>query len=505
MRIIFFDIDTLRPDHLGCYGYHRNTSPHIDKIAGQGVLFTNYYCSDAPCLPSRTALTTGRFGIHTGVVGHGGTAADIRIEGKTRGFKSQLEFTSLPGVLSACGLKTISISPFAARHGSWSFYAGWDEMHNTGKGGLEGADEITPTALKWIQQNAREEDWFLHVNYWDPHTPYRAPVEMGNPFASDPIPAWITPEVLQGHRQLVGPHTACNINMFSAETDPLTAQLPRGTLTTPSKIEDMGDLRQIFNGYDLGIRRADQHISRLLEALEEVGVLDDLVIIISSDHGENFGELGIYAEHATADQCTTRIPMIIRWPGMKSGHVDDGLHYNLDLLPTLADILGKAPGTASSGAATGRQPPVWDGRSYLDALRDGVAAGREYLVLSQCAHVCQRSVRFDRWIYLHTYHDGYHLFPTRMLFDLENDPHEQFNLASKYPDICQKAQAYLGEWHEEMMWTMDVPLDPLWVVMQEGGPHHAKGQLKRYCDSLVGTPREWAIGELKRRHPGEFR
>ena len=196
MRILYLDIDTLRADHLGCYGYHRNTSPNIDQVAKEGVVFTNYHCSDAPCLPSRTALTTGRFGIHTGVVGHGGTAADIRIEGEPRRFKSELEFETLPGVLSSYGLKTVSISPFAARHGSWSFYAGWDEMHNTGLGGMEGADDITPTALKWIENYAEEDDWFLHINYWDPHTPYRAPIEMGNPFADDPIPDWITPEVL---------------------------------------------------------------------------------------------------------------------------------------------------------------------------------------------------------------------------------------------------------------------------------------------------------------------
>ncbi len=61
MKILFLDLDTLRPDHLGCYGYHRNTSPNIDKIAENGVRFNNYYCSDAPCLPSRAARE-GRHG-----------------------------------------------------------------------------------------------------------------------------------------------------------------------------------------------------------------------------------------------------------------------------------------------------------------------------------------------------------------------------------------------------------------------------------------------------------
>ena len=78
MRILYVDIDTLRPDHLGCYGYPRATSTNIDKVAEDSVRFTDVYCSDAPCLPSRAALMTGRFGIHTGCVGHGGVNAEMR-------------------------------------------------------------------------------------------------------------------------------------------------------------------------------------------------------------------------------------------------------------------------------------------------------------------------------------------------------------------------------------------------------------------------------------------
>jgi len=115
MRILFIDIDTLRPDHLSCYGYHRKTSPNIDTVAAQGVRFDNSYASDAPCLPSRAALSTGRFGIHTGVVGHGGTAADMRLEGSRREFRgAYADF--LGGVLTRAGLRPVTISPFAERH-----------------------------------------------------------------------------------------------------------------------------------------------------------------------------------------------------------------------------------------------------------------------------------------------------------------------------------------------------------------------------------------------------
>jgi hypothetical protein len=171
MRILFLDLDTLRPDHLGCYGYHRDTSPNIDRLAREALVFDNYYCADAPCLPSRAGLMTGRFGIHTGVVGHGGTAADMRLEGWRRGFQDRLAWESLPAFLRSVGLRTVTISPFAERHGAWWFYAGFSEAYNTGLRGMESAEHVTPTVLDWIERNGQEDNWLLHVNYWDPHAP----------------------------------------------------------------------------------------------------------------------------------------------------------------------------------------------------------------------------------------------------------------------------------------------------------------------------------------------
>jgi len=486
MRILFLDLDTLRADHLSCYGYHRNTSPNIDGIANQGVRFDNYYCSDAPCLPSRAALFTGRFGIHSGAVGHGGTAADLKLDGESRGFRSRLDRESLPALLRSAGFRTVTISPFAERHSAWWFYAGFSEMYNTGKGGMESAEDITPTALDWIERNARTDNWFLHINYWDPHTPYRAPVEFGNPFENDPLPAWLTEEALERHVKTVGPHTAREINMYDNRTNP---KYPRH----PGEILNMADLRRMIDGYDCGVRYLDDHIGRLLAALAKAGVLDDLAIIVTSDHGENLGELGIYGEHATADEPTCHIPMIIRWPGGKAGHVDEGLHYNLDLPPTLAELLGRPAA------------PAWDGQSYAAAVLSGDAAGRPFLVLSQCAHVCQRSVRLAEWLYIRTYHDGYHLFPDEMLFDLSQDPHEERNLSDVRRDVCKEAAYRLGQWHSEMMRTVNDAADPLWTVIREGGPFHARGHLRAYCEWLKKTGRGWAVPELERRHPGEFK
>jgi arylsulfatase A-like enzyme len=106
MKILYIDIDSCRPDHLGCYGYQRNTSPNIDAICREGLRFDKYYTPDAPCLPSRTALYTGMFGIHSGVVGHGGTAADPRLEGPGRAFRNKYENNALPRLLQEKGLFT---------------------------------------------------------------------------------------------------------------------------------------------------------------------------------------------------------------------------------------------------------------------------------------------------------------------------------------------------------------------------------------------------------------
>ncbi|MHB1461315.1 MAG: sulfatase family protein [Armatimonadota bacterium] len=477
MRILYLDLDTLRPDHLGCYGYQRNTSPNIDRIAARGVRFENYYATDAPCLPSRSALFSGRFGIHTGVVGHGGTAADPCIEGTGRGFGTAASRTAWPMMMRRAGYHTVSVSPFAERHSAWWFYTGFNEMINTGKGGMERADEIAPVALNWLQQNGQSDNWFLQVNFWDPHTPYRTPMEYGNPFEGEPIPDWLTQDMIDEHRASFGPHSAQEpIDM----EQPTNYPYPR----VPTTINNLDDFRRWIDGYDTGIRYMDDHIGQILDCLEAQGVLEDTAVIISSDHGENIGELNVYGDHQTADHICSRIPLIVSWPGMRQGAVDDGLHYNLDLPPTTVELLG------------GQSPAVWDGQSFAESLRAGTPTGRDYLVLSQCAWSCQRAVRFGPWVMIRTYHAGFKNYPSYMLFNIEDDPHETTNLAEQRSDIVNQAEAMLAEWHTDMMATSSQPVDPLWTVMHEGGPWHVRGLRERYAKRLCETGREHHVEKL---------
>ncbi len=254
----------------------------------------------------------------------------------------------------------------------------------------------------------------------------------------------------------------------------------------------MNEVRRMFDGYDNGVRYADQHIGKLLNALADQGVLDETVVIISADHGENLGELNIYGDHQTADHITSRVPLVVKWPGISAGgRVDTALHYHVDFAATMIELLG------------GKVPEIWDGQSFAPAFKSNEQSGREFLVISQGAWSCQRSVRFDDFLAIRSYHDGHHAFPDRMLFDLKNDPHEQHDLAAKRPEVLAKAMTMLDTWLGDMMRTATHPIDPMWTVLQEGGPLHTRGNLPKYLERLRATNREKWADVLAKMHATE--
>ena len=490
MNILYVDIDSLRPDHLGCYGYHRATSPNIDAIAAEGLRFTNCYTPDAPCLPSRTAMTTGRFGFHTGVVNHGGERSVMFPYGRERGFRDNWTDPNWASQFKNNGYHTVAFSPFAERHGAWHWYAGFMEIHNTGGGGQETANVIAPQVNDWLERkgNTSEKPFFMWLNVWDPHTPYRTPADFPNPFKDDPIPTWYSEDIRRNHWQKAGPHSPQEVPDFIPEpawmfhhehnlkTNPTMATLQ------PKQIAHMHDARRMFDGYDMGVAYADFHVGRIIQKLKDLGLYEDTAIIISADHGENLGELWVYGDHQTADQHTHNIPMIVRWPGVtdgRAGQADDRLLYNIDLAATTLELAGRA------------DLGQWDGRSFADDLRSGKTDGshRDHLVLSQLAWCAQRSARWDHYLCIETHHDGYHDYPRHMVFDLAVDPHEQRDLAPARPDLVAHGLKLLAEWKTDNLASAHVKADPLDQVMAEGGPLHVRDQGPAYLERLRATGR----------------
>ncbi len=480
MRILYIDIDTLRADHLGCYGYHRDTSPNIDNIAKEGVIFSECYGSDAPCLPSRASFFTGRFGIHTGIVGHGGTAADMILTGLKREFEDDFKNQQWVSLLRRAQYYPVSISPFAERHSAYWFCAGWKEMYNTGLRGFETADNVFPYAEKWLKNNGKKDKWLLHINTWDPHTPYRTPLSFSNPFENDPPPTWVTQQIIDEHRKSYGWHSAKDLWGFGyrAEARFFKRNFPRAGIL---EIEKLEDYKKWIDGYDVGIRYADEMVGKIGGILKDLEIYDDTLIMISSDHGESQGELNIYGDHATACHIINRIPMIVRWPGKDWDKKYDSFIYQTDVAATILEGVGQ------------KIPNFWDGKSFYKKIENKEKFGREYLVLSQNALSCQRTVRFDNWTLIRTYHTGLKNYPEIMLFDYKNDFHMTKNLANEKPEIVAMGLKYLNEWHKEMMKISSSDIDPMWTVIKEGGPYHSRDDLNKYLKRLKKSGREHLI------------
>ena len=496
MNILYIDIDSLRPDHLGCYGYHRNTSPNIDAVASEGLRFRNCYTPDAPCLPSRSAMTTGRFGFHTGVVNHGGERSVMFNFGKERGFSDNWTDPNWAGQMKNNGYHTVAFSPFAERHGAWHWYAGFMEIHNTGGGGQETADMIAPQVNDWLDRKGQDDKpFFMWLNVWDPHTPYRTPKEFKNPFTDDPIPDWYSEDVRNDHWQKAGPHSPQEVNGYTPDPDWMFQNRKDSTIPElqPQQISDMDEARKMFDGYDMGVAYADKHVGEIVQKLKDLGLYEETAIIISADHGENLGELWVYGDHQTADQFTHNIPMIVRWPGVtddRAGELDSRLMYNIDLAATTLELAGNC------------DLSEWDGKSFADRI-DKAVPHRESLVLSQMAWCAQRSARWDHYLCIRTYHDSWHDYPDFMVFDLDADPHEQINLADSRPELLEKGKNLLSEWKKDCLETARVKQDPKDTVIAEGGPLHARQGGPAYLQRLKETGRGEIAERLKMKHPVE--
>jgi len=440
-------------------------------------------------MPSRASFFSGKCGIRNGIVNHGGEAAELFIKPEERGFKALLDNFVIQ--LRKKDFYTVTVSPFGERHSAFWFYNGFREMYNTGKSGGERADEIVPVALDWLDRRGKENNWYLHVNVWDPHTAYKVPDEFGNPFENDPPPEWMSDEIRKKTWDTYGPGCA-----REPGGDYLGEKAYEAFPRMPLQIDSMEAYKKWVDGYDTGVWYADKHVGLLVDKLEELGLMDDTMIIVTADHGENLGELAVYGDHQTADHITNRVPMIIKHPKGLGGvnRVDNALRYHFDVAATVIEMTG------------GKVPGSWDGQSFLRSFEKETEDGREYLVVSNCTWACQRSVRWKDHILIKTYHTGFKNYPDTMLFNVKDDPHELNDLSGSEPGLLKEGETKLKEWYEKEMKRSPFGVDPMETVLKEGGPYHATFRseafdlyLKRlretgresYADDLEIRKKEW--------------
>ncbi len=418
---MYFDLDTTRPDHLHCYGYGRDTCPNIDRLAKEGVRFTNHFCSDAPCVPSRGATFTGQFGIKTAIVTHGDTVQRI-----------PHPETLLQHVLAVNGLPGTSISTFSGQ-ADW-FHKGWETYIRPAVGThLQRvlAKDINRYAIPWIEHHW-DEDFFLFVHYWDPHTPYNMPVDYGERFHDCKPLDYPDAETIEKDQALDAPFAA-----------------PKRPIATPE------DFQRWISRYDGEIYYADMHIGQILDKMEEVGILDETLIIVTSDHGEQQGHQGVYGDHVSAYDGVIRIPLIMRYPDhLPTGQVIEDFTYGLDVGPTIMELMGI------------EKPTMYDGASLLPLVR-GEAEGRDYVVCGHGLWTAQRAIRTKRWKLVKTLHPGFWPYKETELYEINSDPNETTDLAWEQPEIVKELELKLSKWVQA---SIPGGPDPLQTVAGEGPP-----------------------------------
>ena len=399
-NVLLVTLDTLRADHLGCYGYERPTSPRLDAFAATATRYERAISASPWTLPTHASLFTGMppfaHRAHTVVV-------DDRDDNNVRPLAE--EHLTLAEALRAEGYRT---GAFVANEGylsaKWNLDQGFDLYH------VERvyAEQLNPRIFRWLETNLETEDerpFFLFVNYIDTHLPYNTRAR----------PGLMDPPAIQDDGQL----------LRSLKRRVMPAKEP-----VPERLR-----RRVIDQYDTAIANVDEQLGVLLDKLSDSGLGENTLIVITSDHGEYFGEHHLVQHSKDVYQPALAVPLILRDPGQVEGEVVDEMVVSNDL-PNL--ILSRLPSTLRE-----RLEP-----RFPDSVGSHLVIAENYYTRAWDLFHPEWGWRFQRirravfeWPYKYIDStDGQH-----ELYDLARDPSESRNLIASRSDRARRMAAALRE------------------------------------------------------------
>lgn len=345
--VLLVTVDTLRADHLGAYGYFRDTSPNLDALASEATVFDNVITTMATTLPAHVSLMTSTHPLTHGIKGNFSHMGEKF--GGTAGIRTAAEVFTQLGYATAA---FVSAAPLKDHTGIQIGFQHFDQPEERERLGETTVDR----ALAWLADRPAEQPFFLWVHLWDPHAPY-------------------TPEA--------------EFDTFEADAD-LTAFLDAMAIANTRRTIDW------HNGYDGEIRYSDAHLGRLLEGVRAGADWAETAVVVTADHGEGLGQHD-WRDHGRIHNEQLFIPLIIKWPSDRGIDVSrvETLGTNMDALPTLFAGLGLPVDDALARQFEGLDLLGTDpaARQYVLAERThrerGWEDGRRYALLG------------DGWKYLH--------------------------------------------------------------------------------------------------------
>jgi arylsulfatase A-like enzyme len=385
--------DTLRADHLGAYGYDRPTSPALDRWAGQGALFERVWATSPWTLPSIGSMLSGQIPNHHGA----GLAVD---SGAGRSFASfRPDVPALAPTLAEAGFATAAIvnNPFLLRRfGLARGFETWEYVFRSYDDHPR-SDELVDWALAWLGERD-ERPFFLMMNFFDPHLPYDPGSSSKGLFTRDYAGALSLP--------------------FAGYEDQNRHWVP----------ESVADRGFVSAAYDEEIRYLDGQIDRLLMGLAERGLSEETLVVVVSDHGEEFFEHDSFEHgHSLYDE-VLRVPLLVLGPGVRAQRLNTPVSIT-DLFPTILESLEL------------EIPPRLAGQSLWPLLVGGEPSGIEdrALVAEVPLHG-PRQWALVRWPWKVVMTAG----ATPRLFDLAQDPGEKIDRADREPERIKALMAELA-------------------------------------------------------------
>ena len=414
-NLVLVVVDTLRPDHLGAYGYGRPSSPHIDALASQGVVF-DQAISQAPWTgASLASLLTGLFpSVHGLDVAADWASAPVSAQG-TVPFRVQKALTSslvtLAELLRRGGYTTAGFvssldvsSVFGMGQGFDVYDAAFQRSGSAARRAGRPAAETNRQVLRWLDQPP-VEPFLLFVHYDDPRAPYAPPAGFADDFTA-------------GYEGALTPGDTASI--VERQGRPITNL-------------SEADLDYVVGLYDGEIRYVDAQLGRLLTRLDQLTLERDLLLVLTSDHGEEFLDHGSASHGYTLYDEQLRVPLVMRWPGRLPARRIAQQVRSIDVLPTLVELTGIDSGELAL-----------QGESLV-ALIEGNGESAPKYAYAEAAHGGdQRAVRAA---------SGYKLIQhtsskATQLFNLRSDPGEQRPLEAGVEATHADLTRALEEWQQ---------------------------------------------------------
>ncbi len=354
--VILISIDTLRADHLGCYGYDRPTSPFLDELADKGFRFDNAIVQIPGTLPSHMSMLTGLLPEEHGVLPPEGVLPD--------------EIALLPEILAGVGIRTAGFTEGGYVSARFGFARGFEFFDDVSRKVNTDIEDVMERGLSFLDALDDEEPFFLFLHTYAIHDPYYPPPPYTAAYLPDADRSAMegferfSPDGLRlpatGSRPLVKERHLSTLEFIAVNLPP-DAPLPTGPdLVNVNRGRSGPPNRETLDFYialyDASINYVDDVLRSFFFRLAEIGLDRRTVVIITSDHGEEFFEHGRLAHEQVYHECL-HVPLLVVGPGIGAGRSIENPVMSIDLAPTILELLG-VPATS----------PV-TGRSLAPALR----------------------------------------------------------------------------------------------------------------------------------------